>query len=87
MMNPDPQEHRSGRQGHTDFAHGHDGLKAAHFVHETGRNLRGSGAIPSDCYVAEQVFRYNHRSTKDKPLTDGDRFALAVSHISGKRLT
>ena len=35
----------------------------------------------------EQVFRYNNRATKDNPLTDADRFALAVSQITGKRLT
>jgi hypothetical protein len=38
-------------------------------------------------YVGEQVFRYNNRTTKDNPLNDADRFALAVSQISGKRLT
>jgi len=40
-----------------------------------------------DRYLDEQVFRYNNRATKDNPLTDADRFALAVSQISGKRLT
>jgi transposase-like protein len=40
-----------------------------------------------DRYITEQVFRYNNRATKDNPLTDADRFALAVSQISGKRLT
>jgi transposase-like protein len=40
-----------------------------------------------DAYVVEQVFRYNNRATKDNPLTDADRFALAGSQISGKRLT
>jgi len=40
-----------------------------------------------DRYVSEQVFRYNNRATKDNPLTDADRFALAVSQIAGKRLT
>lgn len=40
-----------------------------------------------DRYVTEQVFRYNNRATKDNPLTDADRFALAVSQIVGKRLT
>jgi transposase-like protein len=40
-----------------------------------------------DRYVTEQVFRYNNRATKDNPLTDSDRFALAVSQIVGKRLT
>ncbi len=29
----------------------------------------------------------NNRATKDNPLTDADRFMLAVSQISGKRLT
>jgi hypothetical protein len=40
-----------------------------------------------DAYVDEQVFRFNNRATKDNPLTDADRFALALSQISGKRLT
>jgi transposase-like protein len=40
-----------------------------------------------DRYVDEQAFRYNNRATKDNPLTDKDRFALALSQISGKRLT
>jgi transposase-like protein len=38
-------------------------------------------------YVVEQAFRYNNRATKDNPLTDLDRFTLAVSQIVGKRLT
>ncbi len=40
-----------------------------------------------DRYVDEQAFRYNNRATKDNPLTDADRFLLAVSQIAGKRLT
>ncbi len=40
-----------------------------------------------DRYVDEQAFRYNNRATKDNPLNDADRFALAVSQIAGKRLT
>lgn len=40
-----------------------------------------------DRYVSEQVFRFNNRTTKDNPLTDSDRFALAVTQIVGKRLT
>jgi hypothetical protein len=40
-----------------------------------------------DRYVAEQVFRFNNRATKDNPLDDTDRFMLAVSQIAGKRLT
>ncbi|HEY2858759.1 MAG TPA: IS1595 family transposase [Terracidiphilus sp.] len=38
-------------------------------------------------YIDEQAFRYNNRATKDNPLNDGDRFALAVSQILGRRLT
>jgi transposase-like protein len=55
------------------------------------RGLRGTYVAVEpfhlDAYVAEQVFRFNNRSTKDNPLTDVDRFMLAVSQISGKRLT
>jgi transposase-like protein len=40
-----------------------------------------------DRYLDEQMFRYNNRATKDNPLTDSDRFMLAVSQIAGKRLT
>jgi transposase-like protein len=40
-----------------------------------------------DRYIDEQAFRYNNRATKDNPLTDKDRFALALSQISGRRLT
>ena len=40
-----------------------------------------------DRYVDEQMFRYNNRATKDNPLTDSDRFALALTQIGGKRLT
>jgi transposase-like protein len=40
-----------------------------------------------EAYVDEQMFRYNNRATKDNPLDDTDRFMLAVSQITGKRLT
>src|SRR5712692_5054103 len=40
-----------------------------------------------DRYVDEQVFRYNNRATPDNPMTDADRFSLAVSNIVGKRVT
>jgi transposase-like protein len=40
-----------------------------------------------DRYVDEQVFRYNNRATADNPMTDADRFSLAVSNIVGKRVT
>jgi transposase-like protein len=40
-----------------------------------------------DRYVDEQAFRYNNRATRDNPLDDGDRFALVVSQIVGRRLT
>jgi transposase-like protein len=38
-------------------------------------------------YIDEQAFRYNNRATKDNPLTDSDRFTLALSQVAGKRLT
>jgi len=38
-------------------------------------------------YVDEQAFRYNNRATRDNPLTDSDRFLLALSQVTGKRLT
>jgi transposase-like protein len=38
-------------------------------------------------YVDEQAFRYNNRATKDNPMTDADRFQLALTQIVGKRLT
>jgi transposase-like protein len=38
-------------------------------------------------YLDEQVFRYNHRATKDNPMDDGDRFEAVLSHVIGKRLT
>ena len=55
------------------------------------RSLRGTYVAVEpfhlDRYVTEQVFRFNNRATKDNPLNDADRFALAVSQIAGKRLT
>jgi len=38
-------------------------------------------------YLDEQVFRYSNRSTKDKKVTDSDRFNKVVRQIVGKRLT
>jgi hypothetical protein len=38
-------------------------------------------------YVGEQAFRYNNRATEGNPLNDYDRFLLALSQISEKRLT
>ena len=40
-----------------------------------------------DRYIDEQMFRFNNRATKDNPLTDADRFALALSQVANKRLT
>jgi transposase-like protein len=55
------------------------------------RGLRGTYVAVEpfhlDRYVDEQVFRFNNRATKDNPLNDADRFAVAVSQIVGKRLT
>jgi transposase-like protein len=38
-------------------------------------------------YLDEQEFRYNHRGNKKNPVTDSDRFDMAVRQIVGKRLT
>jgi transposase-like protein len=38
-------------------------------------------------YIDEQVFRFNNRATKENPMTDADRFSLALTQIAGKRLT
>jgi transposase-like protein len=39
-------------------------------------------------YIDEQVFRYNNRKHADKsPMTDSERFKLAMSQVSGRRLT
>jgi transposase-like protein len=38
-------------------------------------------------YLDEQMFRYNNRATADNPMTDADRFSLAVNNIVGKRVT
>jgi transposase-like protein len=55
------------------------------------RTLRGTYIAVEpfhlDRYLDEQAFRYNNRATKDNPLDDGDRFALVVSQILGRRLT
>ncbi len=55
------------------------------------RNLKGTYVAVEpfhlDRYVDEQVFRFNNRATKDNPLKDSDRFLLALSQVSGKRLT
>jgi transposase-like protein len=55
------------------------------------RTLRGTYVAVEpfhlDRYTDEQAFRYNHRATKDNPMTDADRFRLALSQIVRKRLT
>lgn len=38
-------------------------------------------------YLDEQSFRYNNRATNGNELNDADRFTLALSRITGKRLT
>jgi transposase-like protein len=55
------------------------------------RNLKGTYVAVEpfhlERYVDEQVFRFNNRATKDNPLKDSDRFLLALSQVSGKRIT
>src|SRR5437016_2855004 len=38
-------------------------------------------------YLDEQEFRFNNRGSKDAPVDDGQRFVMALSNITGKRLT
>src|SRR5208282_3940500 len=38
-------------------------------------------------YLDEQAFRYNFRGTKERPITDADRFSIAASQLVGKRIT
>jgi transposase-like protein len=40
-----------------------------------------------DRYATEQAFRFNNRATKNNPLTDEDRFVLAMTQAVGRRLT
>jgi transposase-like protein len=55
------------------------------------RNLAGTYVAVEpfhlDRYLDEQMFRYNNRATKDNPLNDSDRFLLALSQVSNRRLT
>ena len=55
------------------------------------RNLKGTYVAVEpfhlERYVDEQVFRFNNRATKENPLNDSDRFLLALSQVSNKRLT
>jgi transposase-like protein len=38
-------------------------------------------------YLDEQSFRFNYRGTKERPISDAERFDIAISQIVGKRLT
>jgi transposase-like protein len=55
------------------------------------RGLRGTYVAVEpfhlDRYIDEQVFRFNNRATKDRNMTDADRFQQALSQVAGKRLT
>jgi transposase-like protein len=55
------------------------------------RGLRGTYVAVEpfhlDAYVAEQVFRYNNRATKDNPLNDADRFTLLMTQTVNRRIT
>ena len=55
------------------------------------RTLRGTYVAVEpfhmERYLDEQIFRFNNRATKDNPLTDADRFVLALSQVSNRRLT
>jgi transposase-like protein len=55
------------------------------------RGLRGTYVAVEpfhlDRYVDEQVFRFNNRGSKEKPVNDGERFEMLLSQVAGKRLT
>jgi transposase-like protein len=55
------------------------------------RNLAGTYVAVEpfhlDRYLDEQMFRFNNRATKDNPLNDSDRFMLALSQVTNRRLT
>jgi transposase-like protein len=55
------------------------------------RNIRGTYVAVEPFhlhrYLDEQVFRYNNRGSKDEPVNDSQRFAIAMSQLGGKRLT
>jgi transposase-like protein len=55
------------------------------------RNLAGTYVAVEpfhlDRYLDEQMFRYNNRATKGNPIDDADRFLLALSQVSNRRLT
>ena len=38
-------------------------------------------------YLDEQVFRFNNRATKERKVTDADRFKMVIRKIVGKRIT
>jgi transposase-like protein len=38
-------------------------------------------------YLDEQVFRYNHRGTRKMPVSDADRFNMALAGVFGRRVT
>jgi transposase-like protein len=38
-------------------------------------------------YIDEQVFRFNNRATKERKVSDSDRFNKTVAQLVGKRLT
>ncbi len=40
-----------------------------------------------DAYIDEQVFRFNNRGSREKKVSDADRFQIALSQVVGKRLT
>ncbi len=55
------------------------------------RNLRGTYVSVEPFhmfrYLDEQVFRFNNRGSKERPVSDSDRFNRAMTQIFNKRLT
>jgi len=50
-------------------------------------HLCSRGAVSSASVRRRAGFPLNNRATEENPLNDADRFTLAASQISGKRLT
>jgi transposase-like protein len=84
-----------GSKLYTDQAIAYDGLASTNGIENfwslLKRGLNGTYVAVEPFhlfrYVDEQVFRFNNRNTKEKPMNDADRFQLALSQVAGKRLT
>jgi len=79
---------------YTDAAHQYRNLPALDYIHETVNHVeeyvRGdihTNGLENFWALLKRGLKGPYVATKDNPLTDSDRFALAVSQTVGKRLT